>query len=205
MIYSLLDRLLIAILCSFLCTTVTGINDMNIIATLFAITISCLDYYISKELFTLITYVIYCLIGTQYPQFLYFVPLLIYDMFKTKYCKLIPIFVISAACNWKGLHIQNMFLLALATCASLLLSSRTSKLTSLQKKFRQMRDDNQERKTLLEKKNELLLEKQDYEIHMATLHERNRIAREIHDNVGHMLSRSILQVGALMAISKDPN
>ena len=34
----------------------------------------------------------------------------------------------------------------------------------------------------------------------ATLRERNRIAREIHDNVGHMLSRSILQMGALITI-----
>ena len=33
------------------------------------------------------------------------------------------------------------------------------------------------------------MEKQDYEIYLATLRERNRIAREIHDNVGHMLSK----------------
>ena len=37
----------------------------------------------------------------------------------------------------------------------------------------------------------------------AQLSERNRIAREIHDNVGHMLSRSILQVGAMMVVHKD--
>ena len=48
-----------------------------------------------------------------------------------------------------------------------------------------------------------LLEKQDYEIRLATLAERNRIAREIHDNVGHMLTRSILQLGALSVINKD--
>lgn len=36
------------------------------------------------------------------------------------------------------------------------------------------------------------------EIRIATLSERNRIAREIHDNVGHMLSRAILQLGAIM-------
>ena len=47
------------------------------------------------------------------------------------------------------------------------------------------------------------MEKQDYEIHLATLQERNRIAREIHDNVGHMLSRSILQMGALQTIYKE--
>ena len=44
---------------------------------------------------------------------------------------------------------------------------------------------------------------QDYEIHLATLKERNRIAREIHDNVGHLLSRSLLQTGALQVMNHD--
>ena len=39
----------------------------------------------------------------------------------------------------------------------------------------------------MEQKNKELLEKQDYEIQVATLNERNRIAREIHDSVGHLL------------------
>ena len=51
------------------------------------------------------------------------------------------------------------------------------------------------------KKNRMLAEKQDYEIYAATLKERNRIAREIHDNVGHLLSRSILITGAAKAIN----
>ena len=49
--------------------------------------------------------------------------------------------------------------------------------------------------------NRMLAEKQDYEIYAATLKERNRIAREIHDNVGHLLSRSILITGAAKAIN----
>ena len=57
---------------------------------------------------------------------------------------------------------------------------------------------------LLSEKNKALLEKQDYEIYNATLKERNRIAREIHDNVGHVLSRSILMVGAAKTINKEP-
>ncbi|NLC43459.1 MAG: two-component sensor histidine kinase [Clostridiales bacterium] len=55
----------------------------------------------------------------------------------------------------------------------------------------------------MEKQNKELIEKQDYEVNLATITERNRIARDIHDNVGHLLSRSILQVGALLAINKD--
>ena len=37
----------------------------------------------------------------------------------------------------------------------------------------------------------------------ATLKERNRIAREIHDNVGHVLSRSILMLGAARTMNKE--
>lgn len=55
----------------------------------------------------------------------------------------------------------------------------------------------------LKERNKDLTEKQEYEIRLATLRERNRIAREIHDNVGHMLSRSILQTAALTMIAKE--
>ncbi|MBO6016323.1 MAG: hypothetical protein J6P60_07065 [Lachnospiraceae bacterium] len=41
------------------------------------------------------------------------------------------------------------------------------------------------------------------DIYMATLRERNRIAREIHDNVGHMLTRAIVQMQAVRIINKD--
>ena len=66
-----------------------------------------------------------------------------------------------------------------------------------------LRDTDTELKLVMEQRNRELLEKQDNEIYLATLRERNRIAREIHDNVGHMLSRSILQVGALATICKE--
>ena len=48
-----------------------------------------------------------------------------------------------------------------------------------------------------------MLEKQDSEWNLATLNERNRIAREIHDNVGHLLSSALLQSGALLATLRD--
>ena len=41
-------------------------------------------------------------------------------------------------------------------------------------------------------------------MYTATLKERNRIAREIHDNVGHMLTRSILMTGAIRTVNKEP-
>ena len=43
----------------------------------------------------------------------------------------------------------------------------------------------------------------DYEVRLATLAERARIAREIHDNVGHLLTRSVLQVEALQVVHAE--
>lgn len=67
----------------------------------------------------------------------------------------------------------------------------------------EQRDSSREMELWLKERNKDLTEKQEYEIRLATLRERNRIAREIHDNVGHMLSRSILQTAALTMIAKE--
>ena len=91
----------------------------------------------------------------------------------------------------------------LSLLLSLFLAVRTQKLENMREKFKKLRDDSTELNLLLNKKNRYLMEKQETEIHLATLKERNRIAREIHDNVGHMLSRSILQLGALKALNHD--
>ena len=53
---------------------------------------------------------------------------------------------------------------------------------------------------ILSEKNKNLLIQQEQEVRIATLNERNRIAREIHDNVGHLLSSALLQIGAIQAI-----
>ena len=66
-----------------------------------------------------------------------------------------------------------------------------------------MRDNTAEHDMLVAQNTRQLLENQDNMVLTATLSERNRIAREIHDNVGHMLTRSILQTGAIKVINKD--
>lgn len=80
----------------------------------------------------------------------------------------------------------GIFLFLLAFC----LQNRTEAAECLEQRLMKLRDDSTEKNLLLEEKNRMLAEKQDYEIYAATLKERNRIAREIHDNVGHLLSRS---------------
>lgn len=91
----------------------------------------------------------------------------------------------------------------LAFLTALCLAYRTEKLLMLEQRLMRLRDDSTEKNLLLAEKNRVLAEKQNYEIYAATLKERNRIAREIHDNVGHLLSRSILLTGAAKSISTE--
>ncbi len=71
------------------------------------------------------------------------------------------------------------------------------------KKQHSLRDEAVEMELALKEKNSQLLMEQDKEISFATNQERTRIAREIHDNVGHMLSRAILLLGAIRSVNKD--
>ncbi len=98
---------------------------------------------------------------------------------------------------------QVLFFICVGCILSALLRQKTDSYETLSATYRKTHDDDTEIKLLLQEKNQSLLEKQNYEIYAATLGERNRIAREIHDNVGHMLTRSILMVGALKAVNKD--
>lgn len=65
------------------------------------------------------------------------------------------------------------------------------------------RDDSAELEELLKQRNRELSKNLENELRINTLKERNRIAREIHDNVGHTLSRSLLQTGALCAVCPE--
>ena len=84
------------------------------------------------------------------------------------------------------------------------LQSISHRWNTLDRKYKKSQDDSRETLLLMQEKNKSLLKNQDYEIYNATLQERNRIAREIHDNVGHMLSRAILLMGAIKAVNQSP-
>lgn len=66
-----------------------------------------------------------------------------------------------------------------------------------------VRDELKENTIYLKKYNEQLKIDREKNIHIAILTERNRIARELHDSIGHSISSSILQVEALKVISDD--
>lgn len=94
-------------------------------------------------------------------------------------------------------------LLLLGVVLSVYLAYSTVNINKLYKEKIRLRDDNEEVVRLERARRALIVRNQDAQIQMATLKERNRIAREIHDNVGHLLSRCILQLGAVSMVHKN--
>ncbi len=86
---------------------------------------------------------------------------------------------------------------------AMLLAYNAHALELQEHRFYALQDDAIQKERSLEEKNRALLEKQDYQIQLATLTERGRLAREIHDNVGHLLTRALFQVSALQVMQPE--
>lgn len=188
-----------------------------VIAFFTAVTFSTFLFAFRDERFQVASVTLFSVLPLVLPECALFLPLLIYDYYPASRTEKSPGQLLlpripALALLTAGLFRQRMtaadfprlFLLLTGCLTALLLRFRTAAYAALSLRFRQARDNDTEIKLLLEEKNKTLLEKQNSELYAATLRERNRIAREIHDNVGHMLTRSILMVGALKTINKDP-
>lgn len=70
-------------------------------------------------------------------------------------------------------------------------------------KVNYQRDDFVEKERFLAEQNARLSAEKQYEVEIARLQERNRIARDLHDSIGHVLSSSLLQVGALQVMNQN--
>ena len=178
-----------------------------LIAFLSCVSVICCGYAVRKKAVRLILCILFGFLGLAVPETFIFYPCLFYLFFHEKMRGLAAVAVLFFL--WKIPESrENMGLFAMTGVFGFLLAffmeRNTAKSQILEEELRRTQDDSKERSLLLSQKNKALQEKQDYEIYNATLKERNRIAREIHDNVGHVLSRSILMVGAAKTINKDP-
>ena len=84
-----------------------------------------------------------------------------------------------------------------------LLALRTTEEETTRARLHAMRDDLREKVLALQDVNARLLRAQDHELRAVALSERTRIAREIHDGVGHVLTRLLLRVKALQVTHRD--
>ena len=137
------------------------------------------------------------------PDLVCFLPCLFYDAVRKKTLPALAFPVLAFA--YRAPDFSLLAFIAVNCVLALFLGHVLSREEAASKKLITLRDEavSNELASMQEKK--ALLEKQDMELLSATYAERNRIARDIHDNVGHLLSRAILLNGAMKTINRDEN
>ncbi|PST46467.1 two-component sensor histidine kinase [Bifidobacterium callitrichos] len=93
-------------------------------------------------------------------------------------------------------------LLVIVSCVGCALGFESRAVSSLHGETRRLRDDARERSRANRIRLADVAEERAQSVRLATLGERTRIAREIHDNVGHLLTRAIMQAQASRAVAE---
>ncbi|MCL1798626.1 MAG: histidine kinase [Eggerthellaceae bacterium] len=172
-----------------------------IVALLLALTVSALQEISSvpKPLRAagLFAYLVASLV---FPVLTTFVPLIAYDCCRAKNWLLRLCWVMPLLGALREYDFPVLLFLAVACLISTVLFWRTTQVEKERLNYTKLRDELRELSLTLEQKNRDLQEKQGFEVQLATLAERGRIAREIHDNVGHLLTRSVLQIEAAQVV-----
>lgn len=141
-----------------------------------------------------------------FPELLWFLPMIFYDFIDIKErveklwlqkSMVILVVLLGFLTAVKSQAFEMVISLMLHLLLSWWLYEKTHKSMVQKQRYQELQDDTREEALQLFQKNQELLKNQDYEVQLATLGERNRIAREIHDNVGHLLTRSLFQMEAL--------
>ncbi len=174
----------------------------SVVALLIAVTVAALGIYIEEKKILYLLFAVVFALSLIEPFLFFFFPVFFYDMARQKMYVMGALFLLLFGLNLPE-TIERIAAWGLAAAISLIFAYKTEKKQYLSNELIRIRDSGVELNLALKEKNRSLLEKQDYEIHLATLSERNRIAREIHDNVGHMVSRLILMTGALLTVEKE--
>lgn len=195
----------ILILYSFFSLIFIPADAYFVLAFLSALSLCCIGYYAKSTRIILVLYLFFFILSFMHIHFLCFFAPVCYILFLRK-C-----YPGAILCVFPFFYYMDTFdpssrlflFLLFGIALSWLLQQDIRSYEALLAEYKSTRDNEYERNLLLNEKNQHLLEKQDYEIYTATLSERNRIAREIHDNVGHLLSRSIIMVGAVSALNQN--
>ncbi|WKY48043.1 histidine kinase [Eubacteriaceae bacterium ES3] len=197
-----MDKIILFICClALFASTVEMVY--KIVPVLIAVIFSAALGYVDKKKAAVGIYIFFTVASFFYRELIYFLPLIAYDIMSGETSWFLFLGLLPYLTGFSGLPITGLVLIPLFMGLGYFLKRRTIMLETIKTDYYKLRDNTKETALQLENKNRQLLEKQDYELNLATLAERNRIARDIHDNVGHLLSRSILQTGALLATTKD--
>ena len=199
----LIDKSSVLILC-MICLSQSENAASSVAAAIAAVCISCIVQCFPGTFCAYALIAGYSLMCGVFPQFLLALPLILCDaLWEKKIPLILP--AITVVPHLHNFLPEQLVLTAAGTLISLIIYLRMSKMEETIGNLTSLRDQIAGKNMLLSQQNTRLVQAQDNEINLATMRERNRIAREIHDNVGHMLTRALLQSGALIIINKDEN
>jgi signal transduction histidine kinase len=176
------------------------INSSSIAALLIVISFTALIHYFNHRFLTILAIIILIVLSIFIPYFIAFLPLMCFTLLDFDLKKLILLLAIPVIVNYSFFRIDTLVLILVMTIIAGVMRYICNELGNLIVENKKTRDNSIELQLALQKKNKALTENYEEDIYHVTLKERNRIAREIHDNVGHLLARSILQIGAVQAI-----
>ncbi|MDF2804016.1 MAG: two-component sensor histidine kinase [Anaerocolumna sp.] len=177
--------------------------EFRIIPILLILIISSLSTYLNDRRVKLAFFLIFIAICQISPFMLLFLPLAVYDIAHFDYQFLTIIAIFPFISNFTYYNLLMLAFTLLFLILSWILKYKSISFIRLKNDYNEQRDTSTEFTLLQEQKNQSILENQDYEINLATLNERNRISKDIHDNIGHLLSRSLLQIGALLTVTHE--
>jgi signal transduction histidine kinase len=197
----LIDKLILFIICIALLAQ--NQSDIYIVVPVISVIAASALLNFVDSAFSIAIFAAWCGVCILSPIFAFFLPLVCYDLFRSRWRWALFLATIPLSIAYTQFPLDQCIFIALFMTLAYLLRRHTEVLTHTKAEYLALRDSAKEFSMQLESKNKELLDKQDYEIHLATLNERNRIARDIHDNVGHILSNALLQTGALMATCTD--
>lgn len=204
------DKLILLFCGLLLLLTSTSFSPAPIVLLLFTLILLSLDELLDSLWFSYVIFIAGTVLSFFFPELLFFLPSLTYPLAVKHKTPLILLFLLPASASLlasaalpAGEPLESFFALLVLFFFSLFLGSRQCQLEDAVRKLIKLRDTDREEALSLQKQAHTLIEHQDAKIKIATLQERTRIAREIHDNVGHLLSRSLLQVGALLTVNKN--
>ena len=197
----LIDKLAILLIC-LMSLMMTDSFTAPVIIILSAMAVSTAVQLLTGTAAAAVLIAGFSLLCGVFPVTICTMPLLLYDaLWEKKWWLTAPAAL--ALIKLGSLSAGQIMITLAAAAVAVIIYIRVSGLEQTVTKLTDLRDEVAGKNQQLAQQNLLLAEAQDNEIHLATLKERNRIAREIHDNVGHMLTRSLLQSGALIVINKD--
>lgn len=198
------NAILIASLITFLISYANDGNHLTLSVYVFLVAVILTEtgIYLKETKGSLVVLAIFVVLCLSRESFVFFIPVAISFLVEAGVYYGLALSILYIPLAW-DISIEILFMQLILCMLSGMLSYGSRQISVYRKRYTETKDSSTELENKLRQKNKDLLESQDTSVFVATLKERNRIAREIHDNVGHMLSRTILQTGALMTIYKE--